>query len=150
MFAHVHHLNQKTSTDETPDETPTPSFRFLPIASISSINTIQGAFLRASANNSLTLFAPIPTNNSTKSLPDILIKGTFASPAAALTSKVLPVPGGPVKIAPYSLIIIRIQTFGNLAPNAVYFSLFFKKSMNSIISCFASSIPATSLNVTYD
>ena len=94
MFAHVHHLNQKTSTDETPDETPTPSLRFLPIASISSINTIQGAFLRASANN------------STKSLPDILIKGTFASPAAALTSKVLPVPGGPVKIAPYSLIII--------------------------------------------
>ena len=43
----------------------------------------------------------MPTNSSTKSLPDMLMNGTFASPAAAFTSSVLPVPGGPVRMAPY-------------------------------------------------
>ena len=38
-------------------------------------------------------------------------KGTLASPATALASKVLPVPGGPTKSAP----------LGNFAPISVYF-----------------------------
>ena len=45
---------------------------------------------------SLTLDAPTPTNISTKSDPEILKKGTPASPAIALASSVLPVPGEPV------------------------------------------------------
>ena len=81
------------------------------MASISSMNTMQGAylsrhahmptFLRASAKSSRTRLAPMPTNISTKSQPDMLMNGTFASPAAAFTSSVLPVPGGPVRMAPY-------------------------------------------------
>ena len=42
----------------------------LPIASISSMNTIHGAFSLAFLNKSLTLAAPTPTNISTKSEPD--------------------------------------------------------------------------------
>lgn len=48
---------------------PRPLSLFLPIASISSINIIQGYFLRAYLKRSLTLAAPTPTNISTKSLP---------------------------------------------------------------------------------
>ena len=44
---------------------------------------------------SLTLEAPTPTNISTKSEPEIVKNGTLASPAIALASKVLPVPGEP-------------------------------------------------------
>ena len=50
---------------------------------------------------SLTLDAPTPTNISTKS--DQNRKGTPASPAIALASKVLPVPGGPTSNAPRDL-----------------------------------------------
>ena len=39
--------------------------------------------------------APTPTNISTKSEPEMVKKGTFASPAIAFANKVLPVPGGP-------------------------------------------------------
>ena len=42
----------------------------LPIASISSMKTIQGAFSLAFLKRSLTLAAPTPTNISTKSDPD--------------------------------------------------------------------------------
>ena len=59
------------------------------------MNTMQGACFFAWSNISLTLDAPTPTNISTKSEPDIVKKGTFASPATALANKVLPVPGGP-------------------------------------------------------
>ena len=55
------------------------------------------------SNISLTLDAPTPTNISTKSEPDIEKKGTFASPAIALASKVLPVPGGPINKAPLGI-----------------------------------------------
>ena len=71
---------------------PAPS-RFLPMVSISSINTIQGAFFFASSNKSLTRDAPTPTNISTKSEPLIIKNGTPASPATAFASNVLPVPG---------------------------------------------------------
>ena len=85
---------------------------FLPMVSISSINTIQGAFSFACLNKSRTLAAPIPTNISTNSEPEIEKNGTFASPATAFASRVLPVPGGPTKRAP----------FGMEAPISLYFS----------------------------
>uniref|UniRef100_A0A0K2U9E5 Uncharacterized protein n=1 Tax=Lepeophtheirus salmonis TaxID=72036 RepID=A0A0K2U9E5_LEPSM len=112
--------------------------RFLPTASISSINRIQGEFLRAMSNMSLIRAGPTPTNISKNSEPETDIKGTLASPAVALAIKVFPVPGGPFRIAP----------FGILAPSSKYCCGFFKKLTNSIISIFASSQPATSLKAT--
>ncbi len=56
---------------------------------------IHGACFLACSNISLTLDAPTPTNISTKSDPEIVKKGTFASPAIALARSVLPVPGEP-------------------------------------------------------
>lgn len=100
---------------------PTRFSLFLPIASISSINIIDGDLALAYLNKSLTLEAPTPTNISTKSDPDIKKKGTPASPAQALANKVLPVPGGPANNAP----------LGNLAPKSLYLFGFFKKSTNS-------------------
>ena len=85
--------------------------RFLPMASISSMNTIQGAFSFAWLNKSRTLAAPIPTNISTNSEPDMEKNGTPASPATAFASMVLPVPGGPTSRMP----------FGMEAPASVYF-----------------------------
>ena len=89
-----------------------------PIASISSINIIEGDFCCACLNKSLTRDAPTPTNISTKSEPDKEKKGTPASPATAFANNVLPVPGGPTNKAP----------LGILPPNLVYFSGVFKKS----------------------
>ena len=111
----------------------------LPIASISSINTIQGAFATASLNNSLTLDAPTPTNISTKLEPDKEKNGTFASPATAFAIRVLPVPGGPTRRTP----------LGSLAPISVYFAGQFKKSITSFKDSLASSWPATSSKVTF-
>ncbi len=112
-----------------------------PTASISSIKTMQGAFSFACLNRSLTLEAPTPTNISTKSEPDMEKNGTFASPATAFASIVFPVPGGPIKSAP----------FGILPPRLVYFLGFLRKSTISITSVLASSRPATSLkfNLTF-
>ncbi len=112
--------------------------RARPIASISSIKTIQGAFSRACLNKSRTLEAPTPTNISTKSDPEIEKNGTPASPATAFASKVLPVPGGPTRRTP----------LGIFPPSAVYFLGFFRKSTTSITSTLASLRPATSANVT--
>ena len=61
---------------------------------------MQGEFFLAVSNMSRTRAAPTPTNISTKSEPDIEKKGTFASPAIARASKVLPVPGGPTSNTP--------------------------------------------------
>lgn len=49
----------------------------------------------------LTLAGPTPTNTSWNSEPLAVMKGTLASPAMALASKVFPVPGGPDNSAPY-------------------------------------------------
>ena len=117
---------------------PYPAPLFLPTASISSINTIQGAFFFACSNMSLTRLAPTPTNISTKSEPDIVKKGTPASPAIARASRVLPVPGGPTNNAP----------LGILPPSRLNFCGFLKNSTISSSSSFASSIPATSSKVT--
>jgi len=46
-------------------------------------------------NISLTLDGPTPTNISRNSEPETDKNGTSASPAVALASNVLPVPGGP-------------------------------------------------------
>ena len=112
---------------------PIPVPRRLATASISSINTIHGAFFFASANKSLTRDAPTPTNISTKSEPEIVKNGTFASPAVALAKRVLPVPGGPSKSTP----------LGILAPRSMYFLGFLRKSTISSNSSFSSSKPAT-------
>ena len=72
---------------------------------------IQGDFSLAWRNRSRTREAPTPTNISTKSEPDIEKKGTSASPATALASNVLPVPGGPTNRAP----------LGIFPPSSVYF-----------------------------
>mmetsp|Transcript_34583 Transcript_34583/g.75591 ORF Transcript_34583/g.75591 Transcript_34583/m.75591 type:complete len:215 (-) Transcript_34583:1103-1747(-) len=112
--------------------------RLPPMASISSMKMMEGLFWRACAKRSRTRAGPTPTNISMKSLPLMDRKGTPASPAVALASSVLPVPGGPTRSAP----------FGILPPRSLYFPGFFRKLTNSITSAFASSHPATSLNIT--
>ena len=72
---------------------------------------MAGDLLLAVANSSLTLEAPTPTKISTKSDPEVGIKGTPASPAQAFANIVFPVPGGPERSTP----------FGILAPNFLYF-----------------------------
>ena len=98
---------------------------------------IQGAAFFACSNMSRTRDAPTPTNISTKSEPEIVKNGTLASPATALASNVLPVPGGPTINTP----------FGMLPPSFWNFDGSRKKSTSSVTSSFASSQPATSANV---
>src|SRR5262245_13882729 len=117
---------------------PRPAPRWRPTASISSMNRMQGALRLPCSNRSRTRLAPTPTNISTKSEPDMLKNGTPASPATAFASSVLPEPGGPRSSAP----------FGILPPRRWNFCGSFRNSMISCSSCFASSQPATSLNVT--
>ena len=68
------------------------------------MNTIHGDCFFACSNISLTLDAPTPTNISTKSEPEIVKKGTLASPATALARSVLPVPGGPTIKTPLGIL----------------------------------------------
>ena len=68
----------------------------------------------------------------------MLKNGTPASPATALASKVLPVPGGPSKRTPA----------GIRAPSLVNRFGSFRNSTTSTNSCFSSSAPATSENRT--
>ena len=118
---------------------PSPAPRYLPTASISSMKTIQGVLLLACKKRSLTREAPTPTNISTKSEPLMLKKGTSASPAMARARRVLPVPGGPTNKIP----------LGILPPSLVNFCGSFKNSIISVTSSFDSSMPATSLKVTF-
>ena len=74
---------------------PIPAPRWRPTASISSTKIIAGDAAFACSKRSRTRDAPTPTNISTKSEPEIVKNGTPASPATALASRVLPVPGGP-------------------------------------------------------
>ena len=108
------------------------------MASISSIKIIHGAICCACLNRSRTRDAPTPTYISTNADPDSEKNGTLASPATALASSVLPVPGGPTRSAP----------FGSFAPTPVYFPGLCRKSTTSCKDSFASSCPATSRNVT--
>ncbi len=118
---------------------PRPAPRCRPTASISSMKTMQGALFLACSNRSRTRLAPTPTNISTNSEPEIEKKGTPASPATALASRVLPVPGGPTSSTP----------LGILAPTAVKRSGFLRKSTTSVSSSLAPSMPATSPKVTW-
>ena len=63
---------------------------------------------------------------------------TPASPATALASRVLPVPGGPTSSTP----------LGMRAPRSMNFWGSLRKSTSSWSSCFSSSAPATSAKVT--
>src|SRR5215207_4247235 len=117
---------------------PRPAPRWRPTASISSMKMMQGAFFFAWSNMSRTREAPTPTNISTKSEPEIVKNGTFASPATARAISVLPVPGGPTRRQPRGMRPPRRWNFCG-------------SRRNSTISCrssFASSTPATSSKVT--
>ena len=122
-----------------PKPAPIAPARPLPIVSISSRNTSAGAFSFACWNSSRTRAAPRPTNISTNSEPDMKKNGTFASPATARASSVLPHPGGPSSSTP----------FGMRPPSRWYFFGFFRKSTTSRSSSFASSTPATSLKLVF-
>jgi hypothetical protein len=99
---------------------------------------IAGVCFLAFLNRSRTLVAPIPAYNYTNYEPLTEKNGTSASPAHALASMVLPVPGGPARRAP----------LGTLAPMALYFCGFFKKSTNSLTYILAFPSPAISLKCT--
>ncbi len=101
------------------------------------MNTMHGAFFFACSNMSRTRAAPTPTNISTKSEPEIEKNGTFASPAMALASSVLPVPGEPTISTPRGM---RPPSFWNLDGSR-------RNSTSSLTSSFASSQPATSAKV---
>src|SRR6204780_4118470 len=79
---------------------PKPAPRCRPTASISSMKMMQGACFLACSNMSRTREAPTPTNISTKSEPEMVKKGTLASPATARAISVLPGGGGPAKNPP--------------------------------------------------
>src|SRR5262249_7140519 len=117
---------------------PRPAPRWRPTASISSMKMMQGAFFFPCTTRSRTAEAPTPTNNSTKSEPEIEKKGTPASPAMARARSVFPVPGAPTRRTP----------FGIRPPSLVNFFGSFRKAMISSSSSLASSMPATSLKVT--
>ena len=100
---------------------------------------IQGEFFFAWSNKSRTREAPTPTNISTKSEPEIEKNGTPASPATALASRVLPVPGGPTSSTP----------LGIRAPSLLNLSGDLRNSTTSSSSSFSSSAPATSSKVVF-
>ena len=119
-------------------EPPKPDPRCRPTASISSIKIIHGELRLAFLNKSRTRDAPTPTNISTNSDPEIWKNGTFASPATARATSVLPTPGGPKSNTPFGMRAPRLKNFwGNR-----------KNSTISFNSSFASLIPATSEKVT--
>mmetsp|Transcript_28273 Transcript_28273/g.72392 ORF Transcript_28273/g.72392 Transcript_28273/m.72392 type:complete len:286 (-) Transcript_28273:231-1088(-) len=128
----------RSSLPPPPMPPPWLPARAPPMASISSMKTMHGAFFFAWPKRSRTRDAPTPTNISTNSEPEAETKGTPASPATARARRVLPVPGGPSMIAP----------LGILAPSAEYLAGFLRKSTISVSSSLAPSQPATSSNVT--
>ncbi len=99
---------------------------------------MQGACFLAWSNMSRTREAPTPTNISTKSEPEIEKNGTLASPAMALASSVLPVPGEPTISTPRGMWPPSFWNLPGLRRN----------STSSPTSSLASSTPATSSNVT--
>ncbi len=119
------------------DPVTTDAPRERPSASISSMNTMQGACCRAWRNRSRTRAAPTPTNSSTNSEPLMEKKGTSASPATARASSVLPVPGGPTSSTPR----------GTCAPSRPKAAGLRRNATTSRSSALASSTPATSLKV---
>ena len=70
-------------------------YLLVPIASISSINTIEGACSSATLNNSLTNLGPSPKYFYINSEPTTLKNVADVSFATALANNVFPHPGGP-------------------------------------------------------
>ena len=124
------------SRSSLPPNDPDPRTR--PIASSSSMKMIAGAAALAWPKRSRTRLAPTPTIASMNSEAAIEKNGTSASPATARASSVLPVPGAPDSSTPR----------GTRAPSRVYLSGLRRNSTTSDSSSVASSMPATSLNVT--
>mmetsp|Transcript_38633 Transcript_38633/g.92751 ORF Transcript_38633/g.92751 Transcript_38633/m.92751 type:complete len:313 (+) Transcript_38633:859-1797(+) len=117
---------------------PMPAPRCRPMASISSMKIMHGAFSLACLKMSRTREAPTPTKSSMNSDAEACTNGTPDSPARAFAIRVLPVPGGPVSSTP----------LGIFAPTLTNRSGAFRKSTISVSSSLASSIPATSSNFT--
>ena len=67
------------------------------------MKTIAGAASLACLKRSRTRLAPTPTTISTNSDAESEKNGTFASPATARASRVLPVPGGPERSTPFGI-----------------------------------------------
>ncbi len=112
-----------------------PLPRRRPTASISSMKMRQGACLRAWAKTLRTRLAPTPTIISTNSEPLSAMKATPASPATALLSIVLPVPGGPASSTPLGMVAPRLRSRTGSRRNSTI----------SASSSLASSTPATSV-----
>src|SRR5215471_9296321 len=102
------------------------------------MNTIDGAFLRASSNSLRIRAAPRPANISTNAEALCAKKRAPDSFATAFAASVFPVPGGPWKRMP----------FGTRAPSCSKRFGSRRKSTISWSSSFASSSPATSPHVT--
>mmetsp|Transcript_24087 Transcript_24087/g.82157 ORF Transcript_24087/g.82157 Transcript_24087/m.82157 type:complete len:229 (-) Transcript_24087:774-1460(-) len=111
------------------------SYRFVPTASISSMNTMLGAISSATRKSSRTSLGPSPRYFWMSSLPTTRRKVALVLLATALASSVLPVPGSPYKITP----------LGGLIPMSSYSSGWVRGSSTaSLISCTWSSSPPTS------
>ena len=83
-----------------PENGEEPAVRERPIASSSSMKMIAGEDSLACLKRSRTREAPMPTIASTNSDAETEKNGTFASPATARASSVLPVPGRPESSTP--------------------------------------------------
>ena len=105
--------------------------RVLPRASSSSMKMMQGALASACWNMSRTRAAPTPTNISTKSEPDRLKNGTPASPAMALASSVLPVPGGPTSSTPLGMRPPRTWYFSGVREELDHFAQLFDRFVDA-------------------
>mmetsp|Transcript_11076 Transcript_11076/g.27869 ORF Transcript_11076/g.27869 Transcript_11076/m.27869 type:complete len:215 (-) Transcript_11076:550-1194(-) len=111
------------------------SKRLVPIASISSMNTMAGEFSLASRKTSRTIRGPSPRYFCTNSEPTILINVAVVALATALAIMVLPVPGGPYKSTPR----------GGSMPICLYSSKCESGSSTaSRTSCFCTSMPPIS------
>ena len=102
---------------------------------LSLVNIVASTFFGAISGSSVADTASI----GSVMIPEMEKKGTLASPATALASRVLPVPGGPTSSTP----------LGMRAPSELNFDGFLRNSTISTSSSFSSSAPATSLNVTF-
>ncbi len=105
---------------------------FLSISGSSFVEMFVGvgaARVRDLFQQARTRAAPTPPNLSPQLAPDTEKNGTFASPATARASSVLPVPGGPTMSTPR----------GTTAPARAYRSGVRRNSTTSLISAFAPS-----------
>ena len=110
------------------------------IASISSKKMMQGAAVFALRNVSRTVRSDSPTHLLRNSGPRTEMKFASASVATAFARRVLPVPGGPYSMMPRG---------GRASKWANSLFIFNGHSIDSRISCFASSRPPMSSQWTF-